>query len=323
MPDSVEHVPPAAIGPYIVGERLSAGRLDPTYRAIHETSDEAFSMTFVLEDSDLHREELFPYLHDFRRRFPLNHPGIAPILESREGGHHPFILSRYLPCGSLESWRGTPPPHTQVLQTIKSLAHTVDFLHTRGLGRIPLAPDELLIDIDGTVVLHEFTVARLVFQRGEAGVARGMRASGRRTRSGGEVDDPLHVDLFGLGNLLHLGLTGQTAATESGLPGLLQVLDQTLLGGIEPTADNVVPQIEAIVRRALGLDQNQPYSSAGRLADDIDRVIHTKEIPNPPPVPPPRGDATAAATSSCSPATFSASSSASEALSSGGGGGGL
>lgn len=131
----------------------------------------------------------------------------------------------------------------------------------------------MLVGEDGRPRLSEFLLAREIFLRRDPGAADASEAaSGRRTRDGCEVDDPLVVDLFALGNLLHLGLSGRPAAPSSDIHGLLALLDEERPDPFE----SLDPDLDAAGRKALGLDQGDRYASAGAFAQDLDRILRAE-----------------------------------------------
>src|SRR6266545_4284659 len=83
------------------------------------------------------------------------------------------------------------------------------------------------------------------------------------------------TDIFSAGILLYESLTGQMLYLEEDLPKLL---DQVRRAHIPPPSSvrpEIPPQLDKIVMHALAREQDDRYQSAGDLAHDLERFLHS------------------------------------------------
>jgi serine/threonine protein kinase len=134
-----------------------------------------------------------------------------------------------------------------------------------GIVHCDVSPSNVFLSRAGEVKLGDFGVARAAGEgRGQAVFGKVRYLAPEQLR--GEPVGP-RTDAFALGAVLHELLTGGPAfpGTDAGL------VRQRILSGARrpPSADRpeVSPEVDAIVLRALSLDER--YPDAGQLASDL------------------------------------------------------
>ncbi len=96
----------------------------------------------------------------------LSHPHILQVLDSKVSPEQAFIVTEYLPGGSLADLLHPDPdaPFTrlslsQVNVYLEQIAKALDYAHSRGLVHRDLKPANILLDANGNALLADFSLA--------------------------------------------------------------------------------------------------------------------------------------------------------------------
>jgi serine/threonine-protein kinase len=230
----------------------------------------------------------------------LEHPGIVPIYEvgRRTDEQTPFYTMRFVHGRTLfeaardfhRRWReGT----AQVLELRKLLAdfvvvcNTVAYAHSRGVLHRDLKPANIALGEYGEVIVLDWGLARLIDDRDADPIVPAVEAdNGADETQEGQVLGTLPYmspeqaqgrldllgpvsDVYGLGAILYVILTGQPPFIEKDKTVLLQQVVH-----VEPPRPrSIVPgtpaALEAVCLKALAKRQEDRYGSAKELADEV------------------------------------------------------
>ncbi len=136
----------------------------------------------------------------------LDHPGILPILDSGVQDEHAFLVVKLCEGDLGQAIDRKPPTHAEASQVVFDLAHTLGFVHDRGLIHRDIKPGNVLID-GGSVLLADFGLAIRMPEaqpRGVVGTPPYMSPEQCRTEP---IDQ--RTDIYSLGIVLYQLLTGQ------------------------------------------------------------------------------------------------------------------
>lgn len=237
---------PTAIGRWRILRKLGEGGLGLVYHA--ETAEDGVTLQAAIKILRPGFEEGF-----FRGRFQqerqilanLSHPGIARFIDcGADSSGRSFLAMEFVNGQPLPSFLDSNPIATpQKIAIFDSIAHAVQYLHSRLIVHGDIKPGNVMVTPDGATKLLDFGTARLL----EAGPTTELTrllltphyASPEQKRGEGPS---VPSDIYSLGRLL-----------------------QELLG---PEQD---PDLQAIVRRCLAEEPDARYPSAGSLIEDIHR----------------------------------------------------
>jgi len=207
----------------------SIGRvLGKRYRLVSALGTGASAHVFLAQDVSLGRrvavKVLLPSLAQdpaFLKRFgaearsvaALNHPHILQVYDWGEDVDGPYLVSEYLPGGSLRDVldRGFRLSHAQAAGLGAQSAQGLAYAHARGLVHRDVKPANLLFDEEGRVRVADFGVARALAEAAWTEPAGAMVGTARyaspEQAQGQRVDG--RADVYSLALVLYESLTGE------------------------------------------------------------------------------------------------------------------
>lgn len=202
----------------------------------------------------------------FRREAALTaslvHPAIPPVYDiGRAEGRPAFTMQRLAGRTLADAMRDTPVPALGLIAPFLRVVEAIAFAHSREIVHRDLTPGNILIGDFGAVYVLDWGIA---VRMGEgAGTRTGTPAwMAPEQIMGGPAD--LRMDVFALGGLLHLLLTGRGPRPDATRPGYL------VLDGLQ---DRAVPRgLAAVARRCLG-ERDERYPSAAEVAAELRRWL--------------------------------------------------
>jgi serine/threonine protein kinase len=209
----------------------------------------------------------------------LAHPHIMPIQGAGWWEDAPYVVTEYVPQGSLATALADRPyPVRDALRLTLQLAELVGYLHRQGVVHGNLKPSNVLLAADGIPRVTDLRLTGGLFQGPLA--PDGSGPEGYRYLAPEFVRDPAtearpHTDVYGLGVILYELLTGQSPFAAAG-----DVLEQVRARDpVPPSHANprVTPALEAVCLKCLRKD---PWRRYPRAYDVLTRVRHLLDDPD-------------------------------------------
>lgn len=262
-------VDPLWIGKYRVVEHLGSGAQGDAFRAVHPELGRDVVLKWARSNlSDTQRQKL---LDEGRVLARIDDPGLVRVHDVDVCQDRPFIVLEYVAGQSLTD-RLTQGPFSfrDAAALVADIAAILGRLHQQGIWHRDLKPANILLDAAGRPRLIDFGLATFR-QQGQAinppedsvcGTFHFMapeQANGQGDRIGPRTD------LFSLGAVLHLLLTGQPPYSGDKLS---TVWEQARQGQVPPPRllNPRIPQpLERICCKALTADPEQRYASAAEM----------------------------------------------------------
>lgn len=228
-----------------------------------------------------------------------DHPAVVTLHDAgidREG--RPYLVMTYLPDGSLADLlaRRGPVGWQEALRIGVHVAHALAAVHRHGLVHGELRPEAVLVAPDGTPLLAEFRVARVV---GDPARREG-RTPGSVVWSAPEVLDgatpSVAADVYSLAAVLHELIAGAPPFAAGPDDTVDAVVGRITSMPPAPLGADVPADVAAAIARALSRDPAaRPVSAAafGRELHDLCRahdldLTDGRRWPEAEPVTPPR-----------------------------------
>lgn len=296
---------------YQVNDRVGAGGMG----AVHRVRDRALLRESAMKvlaphlaTQPIHADR---FVGEAQIQAQLEHPNIVPVhdLSVDDDGARCFTM-RLLRGTTLGKWiRKAIAENTlaeygyDMLSALLKVCDAVAFAHHHGVVHGDITPENVVVEDFGAVYLVDWGLARLLTSRkrnGEATVTIGDKAreallargvagtpafmSPEQAHGRSELIDE-RTDVFGLGGLLHMILTGRSphaggtlaevqerARTGTRTPGApTSVVAEADLRG--PSGLPLPAGIRGVVVRALAIDRADRYQGALDLKREVERFL--------------------------------------------------
>ena len=268
---------PATLGRYVIQEEIGRGMMGAVYRA----SDPDLGRTVALKTvklafpvSDRERDQFQQrFLVEARAAGALSHPNIVVV---HDVGRDPesgtfFIALEYLEGRTVEQVVSDGPMEwSAALRVVAHLADALHHAHSRGIIHRDIKPANIMVLEDGEPKIMDFGIAKLpTSQLTVAGQFFGTPAyTAPEQVTGTEIDG--RADLFALGAILYLLLTGQRAFTGSSVPAIVASVQSKDPAPPSTIVSGLPDAVDYVVRRALAKGLDKRYPDGRTLADDLE-----------------------------------------------------
>jgi eukaryotic-like serine/threonine-protein kinase len=153
------------IGEYHLLRQLGRGTFGVVYLAehVHDQTQVAIKLLRLQLTRSL---ELKDFLNE-ARVIRLRHPHIIPILDFGISPQDmPFLVMEYATGGTIRDrfWHGMSLPLPEIVTYTAQLASALQFAHSRRLIHRDVKPENILLSSDGTVLLSDFGIAKMMEQ---------------------------------------------------------------------------------------------------------------------------------------------------------------
>jgi len=280
-------------GRYCLIERIGRGGMAEVFRAVAE-GVEGFRRVFVIKrlrpEKSASIELTRMFVDEARLSALLHHPNIVQVYDFGQINGTYFLAMEYLRgkdlaavMKALRAVKSSVPPPIAAhvahqVATGLHYAHTLSRVDGRKLSVVhrDVTPSNIMLQRTGAVKVLDFGIAQAT------NFARQTETGGGRVKGKLAYLSPEQVrleeldarsDVFALGIVLWEMLTGQRLFSAEN-----EVLTMRAVLGlpIAPPSSKrpmVPPALDTIVARALERDRNKRYSSAGDLAEDLERFL--------------------------------------------------
>ncbi|MBK9034399.1 MAG: protein kinase [Myxococcales bacterium] len=220
----------------------------------------------------------------------LQHVNIAHTFDLGRVGETYYIVMEFVDGADLYqilrkgSERDLEMPVDVAAFVAKEMANGLDYAHRKrdgsgqpmGIVHRDVSPQNVLVSTAGEVKLVDFGIAKATMKARQTavGVIKGKYYYMSPEQAWGERIDH-RSDIFSAGIVLYEMLTSQMLYLEEDIPRLLEMVRKADIRPVRTLRKDVPPQLERIVMRALAKRAADRYPSAGELATDLERFLHT------------------------------------------------
>jgi WD40 repeat protein/predicted Ser/Thr protein kinase len=291
---SLPSIPPPKIGNYRIVRTLGEGGMGVVYEAEQDNPRRTVALkvirTGLLSPAVLHR-----FSREVQILGRLQHPGIAPIYEAGLAADgRPFFAMEFIRGKPLDEYtRSHQLDAAARLALLARVCDAIQHAHNKGIIHRDLKPSNILVDEAGQPKVLDFGVAhttdadlQTTSGRTQAGQLLGTLSymSPEQIAANPAALDP-RSDVYSLGVILFELLAERLPYVLQNvpLPEVARVIndrDPSRLGSINRCFRG---DVETIVAKALEKDKTRRYASAGELAADIRRHLHSEPIRARPP----------------------------------------
>lgn len=273
-----------AVGDEFGGHRIEAvigeGGMGVVYRARNLALDRVRALKVLapsLSADDRFRER---FRRESRLAASIEHPNVIPVHQAGEDDGHLYLSMRLVEGRDLRELvtiEGALDPPLAA-SVIHAVAAGLDAAHAAGLIHRDVKPANVLVGEgadDGRVYLTDFGISRTT-GRGETVTGTGELIGtadfvAPEQIAGEEVDE--RSDVYALGAVLHYALTGEPPFPRDSELATLFAHSHAPRPRPSEVRPGVNPRIDAVVAKAMAVDPDERFPTAGALARALDAVL--------------------------------------------------
>jgi len=284
---------PRPFGPYQLVRQIAVGGVAEIHLAkTHGLAGfEKFCALKMIHPNFAQDEQFIEMLIDEAKiAVQLQHVNIAHTFDLGRVGETYYITMEFVDGADLYhilrkgSERDVVMPVDVAAFVAKEMANGLDYAHRKrdgtgapmGIVHRDVSPQNVLVSTAGEVKLVDFGIAKATMnvRQTAVGVIKGKYYYMSPEQATGERLDH-RSDIFSLGIVLYEMLVGQMLYLEEDIPRLLEMVRRANIAPVRTLRKDVPPQLERIVMHALAKRASDRYQSAGELAADLERFLHS------------------------------------------------
>lgn len=209
----------------------------------------------------------------------LRHPYILPMVDYGSSNVLRYIISPYIPGGSLEDVINAGPiPAAKALEYAAKIASALDYLHQREIIHRDLKPSNILLDLHHNVYLSDFGLARIISNQTQAmHTGRGTPFYAPPEQHTLSEATP-QSDLYSFGLVLYEMFTGQLPWRGEKVLGIQQLQTREEI----PDPRELNPELPAgltkILRQITSILPDARPASAGQAMQALYEVFRAEPV---------------------------------------------
>jgi TPR repeat protein/serine/threonine protein kinase len=268
-----------SIGRYQVLGELGRGGMGAVFRARDTTSGEDVALKLLIRGRGATPQQRQRFDREARALAKVEHPNVVRLRDVGEHRGAPYLVMDFHPQGTLEASLGHALLSPSAAANIGSqLAEGLAAAHAVGILHRDLKPDNVLLGPEGQPLLTDFGLAKDLDRLGETqrlshtGAFLGTPGFWAPEQAAGQPDEiGTAADVYGLGALLYVALTGRAPIEGSNLIEIVIATAETPPPPVRSLRPEVPPALEAIVHRCLEKDPKARWESAAALGEALRR----------------------------------------------------
>jgi serine/threonine-protein kinase len=271
------------IGGYVIEGLIASGSMGSVYRAHEADLRRDVAIKFPSATDELSRRR---FLREARLAAGLRHSHIVAVFAVGEFGGRPYIVTEYVPGGSLDQRvrKAGPLWPGPAARLIAQAARALDVAHARGVVHRDVKPANLLLTDNGEAMVTDFGLARPLTP---PAAEDGTPPSAALTGEGVLVGTPQYMapelgrgalagpagDIYALGCTFHYLMTGEHPFQAASAFEVLRMHAELPFPDIRARLPKIPHRLAAALRRAVEKDPARRFASAGEMADELEAAL--------------------------------------------------
>ncbi|HEX8847540.1 MAG TPA: protein kinase [Pyrinomonadaceae bacterium] len=278
------------IGRYEIAALIGAGGMGEVYRALDVELGRPVALKFLLREVAADQKRMTRFIREAKAASALNHPNILTVHEIGTNNGMQFISTEFVEGETLR--QRLVKRRIKVAEALDigvQVASALAAAHAAKVVHRDIKPENLMLRSDGLVKVLDFGLAKLgergghegegvdtsaeteFFVRTEPGVIMGTVAYMSPEQAQGlEVDE--RTDVWSLGAVLYEAVAGRPPFTGKTLSHTIVSILEHEPAPLAQLTDDVPPEFERIVTKALAKDPDERYQTAKDLLIDLRRL---------------------------------------------------
>ena len=260
--------PGTNLGPYRIVAEAGRGGMASVYKA-HQAALARYVAIKVLPD-------FFATEPGFRERFQqeavavaqLRHPNILAIFDYGDTDGLTYIVTEFVDGGTLAEQMGKPLPLEYAVEILNPIAGALDYAHRRGVLHRDIKPSNVLLQHDGTPVLSDFGLAKMMMSSTQGLTQSGMIVGTPEYMSpeqcAGEELTPA-ADQYSLAVIAYEALTGRVPFTAATPVAVLMAQMQNALPPPRTINPDISDGVAAVLLKGLAKEPGDRYKTCHQM----------------------------------------------------------
>ena len=280
-------------GQYVLLEKIATGGMAEVWKARMrgvEGFQKIVAIKKILPHLSDDQDFIEMFVDEAKLAAQLNHNNIIHIYDLGKIQNSYYIAMEYIDGSDLKAIlkkaqeRDLPMSIDLALFIASKIAAALDYAHRKrdfsdremGLVHRDVSPQNVLISEEGDIKLCDFGIAKAASKAShtQAGALKGKLQYMSPEQAWGRTIDK-RSDIFPLATVLFEMLTGRKLFTGDNEMSIIEQVREAKVAPPSQFNDEVTPQIDNIVRKALQKDPATRYQTAGEMQRDIDAVLYT------------------------------------------------
>jgi serine/threonine-protein kinase len=261
------------LGSYRIVEEIGAGGMATVYKAIQASLDRFVAVQVLPAASTSDPTAIQRFRQEAVVVARLRHPNILVVFDYGEQDGVRYLVSELIVGGTLaDRMRGAGPmPVAEAGALLRPVAAALDFAHSQGVIHRDVKPHNVLITRDGTPILSDFGIARMVERDQrltEVGVGLGTpEYVAPEQAMDGELGPA--CDVYALGVVAYELLTGTVPFTASTPMAVAMAHVQRPVPLPQARNPSIPDGVQAALLRALAKSPGDRQPSAGAFIAEL------------------------------------------------------
>lgn len=280
-------------GQYLLQDRIATGGMAEVWKARMrgvEGFQKIVAIKKILPHLSDNEEFVTMFIDEAKLAAQLNHNNIIHIYDLGKIANSYYIAMEYIDGHDLKTIlkrgeeRGQPMPADLAIFVASKIASALDYAHRKRdldehemeLVHRDVSPQNVLISHEGDIKLCDFGIAKAASKAShtQAGALKGKLQYMSPEQAWGKKIDR-RSDIFALSAVLFEMLTGRKLFTGDSEISILEQVREAKVTAPSEINDEVTPEIDAIVLKALRKEPEDRYQTAGEMARDLDAVLYS------------------------------------------------
>jgi hypothetical protein len=258
--------PGNTLGNYQIVEKIGAGGMGSVYKAYQPSLGRYVAIKVLPPQTAGDPAFSERFAQEARAVGKLRHPNIVTAFDFTQQDDIAYLVSDYIDGGTLADQLGTPLPLDYAMGILGPIAAALDYAHARGIVHRDIKPQNVLMTREGTPVLTDFGLAKIVGPGSgmtQAGSLMGTADYMAPELAGGAESAGPAADQYALGIIAYQILVGRHPfPSDNPLSALMAHVNKPVplpsqLGVVLP------PGAEAALLRALAKKPEDRFARSG------------------------------------------------------------
>jgi serine/threonine-protein kinase len=263
------------LGPYEVQELVGRGAMGLVYRAYHPALNRTAAVK-VLQALAPDPETVQRFRREAQAIAQMRHPNIISVYDFGELDGTPSMIVEYVGGGSLaDRLRAGPLAPVEAVRLLQGIAAALDYAHQLGVVHRDVKPANVLMGGDGTPILGDFGLAKLLQSgsvRTVSGVTTGTPAYMAPEQVMGSEVGPA-ADRYALATLAYEMLTRQVPFSGDGVLEMLYAQVHREPPPATSRDPDLPAGVDAVLARGLAKQPGLRWDSCSALVAALGHAI--------------------------------------------------